>query len=40
MDHWLYDAERHKVAGWLVLILLVAAGTGASVLFVRRTRDG
>jgi hypothetical protein len=40
VDHWLYDAERHRVAGWLVLMFLLGTGAGAGVLFVRRTRDG
>jgi hypothetical protein len=40
MDHWLYDAEQHRFAGWLVLILLLGIGTAAFVMFVRRTRDG
>ena len=40
MDHWLYDTREHRLAGWLVLILLVGVGTGASVVFIRRTRPG
>jgi hypothetical protein len=39
MDHWLYDTREHRAAGWLALILLVGAGTGAAVVFIRRTRD-
>jgi hypothetical protein len=39
MDHWLYDADRHRVAGWMVFFLLVGTGTAATVVFFRRNRD-
>jgi hypothetical protein len=38
MDHWLYDTHQHRVAGWIVLVLLVGGAAGAGVTFVRRTR--
>jgi len=40
IDHWLYETHQHRTAGWIVLMLLVGAGCGAGVMFVRRTRDG
>ncbi len=39
VDHWLYDTHRHRVAGWIVLVLLVGGSAGAFVMFVRRTRQ-
>jgi len=40
VDHWLYDTNEHRFAGWLVLFLLTGTGAAALVVFVRRTRDG
>ena len=40
MDHWLYDTKDHRTFGWFVLFLLVGTGTTASVMLVRRTRQG
>jgi hypothetical protein len=39
VDHWLYDTHQHRVAGWIVLILLAGGAAGAGVMFVRRTRE-
>jgi hypothetical protein len=39
VDHWLYDTDKYRTEGWIVLLLLLGAGTGAGVLFVRRTRE-
>jgi len=39
VDHWLYETHAHRFAGWVVLLLLVGAGTFALVVFIRRTRD-
>lgn len=39
VDHWFYDTRQHRVAGWLVLILLSGGAAGAGFMFVRRTRD-
>jgi energy-converting hydrogenase Eha subunit B len=39
MDHWLYETRKYRIEGWIVLLLLLGAGTGAGVLFVRRTRE-
>ncbi len=39
MDHWLYETSKYRIPGWIVLLLLLGAGTGAGILFVRRTRE-
>ena len=39
VDHWLYDTNQYRTKGWIVLLLLLGAGTGAGVLFIRRTRE-
>ena len=39
MDHWLYETRKYRIEGWIVLLLLLGAGTGAGILFVRRTRE-
>ena len=39
VDHWLYDTKKYRTPGWIVLLLLLGAGTGAGILFVRRTRE-
>jgi hypothetical protein len=39
VDHWFYDTRQHRIAGWLVLILLVGGTAGAGIMFIRRTRD-
>jgi hypothetical protein len=39
VDHWLYDTDKYRTEGWIVLLLLLGAGGGAGVLFVRRTRE-
>jgi hypothetical protein len=39
MDHWLYDARKHRVVAWMVFMLLVSGGAASLVAFVRRTRD-
>jgi hypothetical protein len=39
MDHWLYETSKYRIQGWLVLLLLLGAGTGAGILVVRRTRE-
>jgi hypothetical protein len=36
VDHWLFETDKHRAAGWIVLLLLLGAGTGAGVLLVRR----
>ncbi len=38
MDHWLFDLQQHRAAGWIALLLLVGATGAAGVAFVRRTR--
>ena len=40
VDHWLYDTNKYRAEGWILLVLLLGTGTGAGVLFVRRTREG
>ena len=37
LDHFILDTDKHRTAGWIVLFLLVGAGTSAGILFVRRT---
>jgi hypothetical protein len=39
MDHWLYDLDRHKLAGGLVFLLLLGGSGAAFTVFVRRTRS-
>ena len=39
VDLWLYDTDKYRIEGWIVLLLLLGAGTGAGILFVRRTRE-
>jgi hypothetical protein len=39
VDHWLLDTHEHRIAGVLVLLLLMGGGTVAFVIFIRRTRD-
>jgi hypothetical protein len=39
MDHWLYETREYRTGGWIVLLLLLGAATGAGILFVRRTRE-
>jgi hypothetical protein len=39
MDHWLYETSKYRIEGWIMLLLLLGAGTGAGILFVRRTRE-
>ena len=39
VDHWLYETDKYRSEGWIVLLLLLGAGGGAGVLFVRRTRE-
>jgi hypothetical protein len=39
VDHWLCDIPQHRVAGAIVLVLLVGGAVGAGIMFVRRTRD-
>ena len=39
IDLWLYDTDKYRIEGWIVLLLLLGTGTGAGILFVRRTRE-
>jgi hypothetical protein len=39
IDHWLYETDKYRSEGWIVLLLLLGAGGGAGVLFIRRTRE-
>lgn len=39
VDHWLYDTEAHRKAGWFILFVLVGTGASAAVMAVRRTRQ-
>ena len=39
VDHWVYDTEAHRLAGWVVLLFLLGGGTASLVVFIRRTRD-
>lgn len=37
VDHWLYETHRHRLAGWIVLVLLCGSSAAAFAAFRRRT---
>jgi hypothetical protein len=39
IDHWLYENDKYRTEGWILLLFLLGAGSGAGVVFVRRTRE-